>query len=60
VLTALEVAPEVEDLPHAEREERAKREEEEVADPVVGRLCKNSQVECMRCRQLAGLVEATE
>jgi hypothetical protein len=46
--TALEVAPEVEDLPHAEREERAEREEEEVAHPVVGRLC-GQDGECMRC-----------
>ena len=37
--TALEVAPEVEDLPHAQREERAKGQEEEVADAVVGRFC---------------------
>lgn len=38
-LTPLKVAPEVDDLPDPEREERAEREEEEVAHPVVCRLC---------------------
>lgn len=58
--TALEVAPEVEDLPHAQREERAERKEEKVADAVVGRLCRRENRESVCERQWARSVSSGE